>query len=100
MTLQFGPHSWARFFFANSGYSWWESTDAPPEPTVPGVDARFVAIDLANAHDLAGRQITLADLSPRGAKGARLLLGFDSGAMLSLEHDGEASHFQIIPPAA
>ena len=49
---------------------------------------------------MPGAKVPLADLVPRGGDAGRFLLGFATGAMLSVEHDGDRTRLQIIPPAA
>ena len=55
---------------------------------------------LDTAPGVAGTEIRLAELVPRGETAARFLLGFATGVMVSVEHDGDRTHLQIIPPAA
>jgi hypothetical protein len=100
LALRFGPRAWARFFFAGGGCSWAEYTEAPPDPSDPRGDLRFVRVDVAEMLALGGHRITFAELAPRDGEAARLTLGFDTGALLTVEHDGQASRLRLIPPAA
>jgi hypothetical protein len=91
---------WVRVFFDAGRWSWTASTEPPPEPEDPSGELRFPATDLAATLAVAGAEITLADLVARDGPSGRLLLGFATGAMISVEHDGNRSHLRIIPPAA
>jgi hypothetical protein len=91
---------WVRVFFDAGRWSWTASTDQLPDPEDPAGELRFPATDLAATLGVAGTEITLADLVPRAGRSGRLLLGFATGAAVSIEHDGDRSHLRIIPPAA
>ena len=95
------PHGeWVRVFFDAGRWSWTATTEQPPEPCDPAGDLRFPAIDLAATLAVGGHIITLADLVATPGRSGRLLLGFATGAIVSVEHDGHRSHLRIIPPAA
>jgi hypothetical protein len=91
---------WVRVFFHAGGWSWTVSTERPSAPTDPSGELRFPATDLAELLAVGGAEIALADLVPRSGRTGRLLLGFATGVIVSIEHDGDRSHLRIIPPAA
>jgi hypothetical protein len=95
-----GRKEWVRVFFDVGGWSWTTTNEPVPAPEDPTGEIRFPATDLGGALGIAGAEIRLAALVPRGGAAGRFLLGFATGAMVSVEHDGDRTHLQIIPPAA
>lgn len=95
-----GGEEWVRVFFDAGGWSWTTSNEPVAEPEDPTGELRFPVTDLAALLGVAGTEIRLAELVPRGEAAARFLLGFATGVMVSVEHDGDRTHLQIIPPAA
>jgi hypothetical protein len=91
---------WIRVFFDAGRWSWTTSTERPREPEDLAGELRFPATDLGVTLAVAGAKITLADLVPRAERSGRLILGFATGAAVSVEHDGTRSYLRIIPPAA
>ena len=95
-----GSKEWVRVFFDVGGWSWTTTNEPVAPPEDPRGELQFPATDIAPTLGLAGTEIRLADLVPRGGDAGRFLLGFATGAMLSVEHDGDRTRLQIIPPAA
>jgi hypothetical protein len=95
-----GSEEWVRVFFDVGGWSWTTTNEPVPAPEDPTGELRFPSTDLAALLGVAGTEIRLAELVPRAETAARFLLGFATGVMVSVEHDGDRTHLQIIPPAA
>src|SRR5215471_4054677 len=91
---------WVRVFFDAGGWSWTTTNEPVAAPEDPTGQLRFPSTDLAALLGVAGTEIRLAELVARGDTAARFLLGFATGVMVSIEHDGDRTHLQIIPPAA
>jgi hypothetical protein len=100
LELPGGQNEWVRVFFDAGGWSWTTTNEPVAAPEDPTGDLRFPATDLAAILGVAGTEIRLAELVPRAETAGRFLLGFASGAMVSVEHDGDRTHLQIIPPVA
>jgi hypothetical protein len=100
LDLTSGRKEWVRVFFDRGGWSWTATNEPVPPPEDPTDELRFPATDLGVALGVAGAHIRLAELVPRPGAAGRFLLGFATGAMISVEHDGDRTHLRIIPPAA
>lgn len=91
---------WVRIFFDAGGWSWTAMNEPVAAPEDPTGELWFPATDVAATLGVTDAEIRLADLVPRAGPAGRLLLGFSTGAMLSVEHDGDRTSLQAIPPAA
>ena len=100
LDLPAGRTEWIRVFFDVGGWSWTIANEpvAPPEDS--SGELRFPVQDVAGSLGVVGAEIRLAELVPRAGDAARFLLGFATGAMVSVEHDGDRTQLQVIPPAA
>jgi hypothetical protein len=95
-----GREEWIRVFFDVGGWSWTTTNEPVAAPEDRAGELRFPIRDVASTLGVAGAEIRLAELVPRSGDAGRFLLGFDTGAMVSVEHDGDGTQLQIIPPAA
>ena len=95
-----GRKEWIRLFFDAGGWSWTTTNHPVAELEDPAGELTFPVRDVAGELGVAGSEIRLAELVPRGGAASRFLLGFATGAMVSVEHDGDRTHLQVIPPIA
>jgi hypothetical protein len=100
LDLPGGTNAWVRVFFDVGGWSWTFTNEPVAAPEDPAGELHFPVRDVAGDLGIAGAEIRLADLVPRAGDAGRFLLGFATGAMVSVEHDGDRTHLQTIPPAA
>ena len=95
-----GRNEWVRIFFDVGGWSWTITNEPVAAPEDPAGVLRFPVRDVAGALGVPGSEIRLAEVVPRAGDAGRFLLGFATGGMISVEHDGDRTELQIIPPAA
>jgi hypothetical protein len=100
LDLPSGRTEWVRVFFDVGGWSWTITNEPVAAPEDPAGELRFPIRDIAAALGVAGAEIRLAELVPRAGDAGRFLLGFATGGIVSVEHDGDRTSLQIIPPAA
>ena len=91
---------WVHVFFDAGGWSWASATGPPAEPEGPAGELRFPATDLAATVAVAAAQITSGDVVARDGPSGRLLLGFATGTMISVEHEaiGRTCRSFRLPP--
>ena len=95
-----GRSEWVRVFFDLGGWSLTVANEPVAPPEDPTGELRFLVRDVAADLGVAGSEIRLAEVVPRAGDGGRFLLGFGTGSIVSVEHDGDRTNLQIIPPAA
>ena len=100
LELAGGRGEWVRVFFDLGGWSLTVANEPVAPPEDPAGELRFPVRDVAADLGVAGSEIRLAEVVPRAGGGGRFLLGFATGGMVSVEHDGDRTNLQIIPPAA